>query len=366
MTDRVHDLGDPYAFLTLPGFVPHLRTTLKLEALNPAGSIKLKTAREMLAAAEEEGLLGPGAALIESTSGNLGIALATLCAATGHPLTLVTDPNTPAQSLRHMRALGAEVVVVTRRDAGGGYLQTRIDLIEDRLRSTPGLVWLNQYRNPANARAHQRHTMAEVLDGFGVPDWLFIGVGSTGTFMGCLQAVREKRLATRVVAVDADGSVIFGGEPGRRFLPGLGASRRPELFADDGSFTKVLVAERDTVRTCRRVARTYGLLPGASTGTALAAVTALAPDIPAGSRVLVIAPDLGDRYLSTLYDDAWVADTLGPDTLGPDTHGTDTLTTEPPEPLLTCPNSPYWPARTSSNSSTDGRARSSPGSRTPI
>ncbi|MFE5511739.1 2,3-diaminopropionate biosynthesis protein SbnA [Streptomyces sp. NPDC056529] len=313
--ERVYDVGAAQAFLTLPGFRPRFRTTLKLEALNAAGSIKLKTAREMLAAAEDQGLLRPGSALIESTSGNLGIALAMICAAEGYRLTLVTDPNTPAQSVRHMRALGAEVVVVRGRDANGGYLQTRISLIEDRLRITPGLVWLNQYRNPANARAHSRHTMAEILAGFGVPDWLFVGVGSSGTFMGCLQAIREQRLATRLVAVDAVGSVTFGSAPATRRLPGLGASRRPELFVDDGSFTKVRVGERQTVRTCRQVARRYGLLPGASTGTVLSAVTALDEDIPTGSRVLVISPDLGERYLSTLYDDDWVARTLGDDAL---------------------------------------------------
>lgn len=179
--ERVYDVGATQAFLTLPGFRPRFQTTLKLEALNAAGSIKLKTAREMLTAAEDEGLLGPGATLIESTSGNLGIALAMISAAEGYRLTLVTDPNTPAQSIRHMRALGAEVVVVRDRDHNGGYLQTRIALIEDRLRITPGLVWLNQYRNPANARAHSRHTMTEILDGFGVPDWLFVGIGSSGT-----------------------------------------------------------------------------------------------------------------------------------------------------------------------------------------
>ncbi len=313
--DRVYDVGATQAFLTLPGFRPRFRTTLKVEALNAAGSIKLKTAREMLTAAEDEGLLRPGAALIESTSGNLGIAVAMICAAEGYRLTLVTDPNTPAQSIRHMQALGAEVVVVRDRDRNGGYLQTRIALIEDRLRITPGLVWLNQYRNPANARAHSRHTMTEILDGFGVPDWLFVGVGSSGTFMGCLQAIREQRLPTTLVAVDAVGSVTFGTDAGTRHLPGLGASRRPELFLDDGSFTKVRVTEQETVRTCRQVARRYGFLPGASTGTALSAVAALDERIAAGSRVLVIAPDLGERYLGTLYDDDWVARTLGADTL---------------------------------------------------
>ncbi|MFF8593336.1 2,3-diaminopropionate biosynthesis protein SbnA [Streptomyces sp. NPDC015220] len=310
--DQPYDAGPARPFLTLPGFCPGFSTTLKLEALNPAGSIKLKTAREMVASAHREGRLRAGAPLIESTSGNLGIALAMVCAAQGHPLTLVTDPNTQAQNIRHMRALGAEVVVVTRRDGNGGYLQSRIEFIERHLLAHPEAVWLNQYRNPAGARAHQRDTMGEVVDGFGVPDWLFVGVGSTGTLMGCRTGLRERRLATRLVAVDAEGSVTFGGAGAPRSLPGLGTSRRPELFEDDGSFLKIRVAEADTVRACRRVARDYGLLPGASTGTALHAVTELRGLIEDGARVLVIAPDLGERYLDTVYDDDWVTSTFGP------------------------------------------------------
>lgn len=310
--DQAYDAGPARPFLTLPGFCPGFSTTLKLEALNPAGSIKLKTAREMVVSAHREGRLRAGAPLIESTSGNLGIALAMVCAAEGHPLTLVTDPNTPEHSVRHMRALGAEVVVVTRRDGNGGYLQSRIAFIEEHLPAHPEVVWLNQYRDPAGPRAHRRDTMGEILDGFGAPDWLFVGVGSTGTLMGCLGGIRERRLPTRLVAVDAEGSVTFGGEGAPRRLPGLGTSRRPELFVDDGSFVKIRVAEADTVRACRRVARGYGLLPGASTGTALHAVTELGDLIEEGARVLVIAPDLGERYLDTVYDDDWVAGTFGP------------------------------------------------------
>ncbi|MER7830682.1 pyridoxal-phosphate dependent enzyme [Streptomyces sp. NPDC052644] len=329
--DRPYDAGPARPFLTLPGFCPGFTTTLKLEALNPAGSIKLKTAREMVASARAEGRLRAGAPLIESTSGNLGIALAMVCAAQRHPLTLVTDPNTQAQNIRHMRALGAEVVVVTRQDANGGYLHSRIEFIERHLLAHPETVWLNQYRDPAGARAHRRDTMGEILDGFGVPDWLFVGVGSTGTLMGCLAAVREQALPTRLVAVDAAGSVTFGGRGAPRRLPGLGTSRRPELFTDDGSFAKIEVAESDTVRTCRRVARAYGLLPGASTGTALHAVSELRRRIGDGARVLVIAPDLGERYLDTVYDDDWVTRTFGPAVL----HG--------PTPRSDRPNAPAVP-----------------------
>ncbi|GHH24937.1 2,3-diaminopropionate biosynthesis protein SbnA [Streptomyces rubradiris] len=300
-----YELAWAHAFLELPGFAPGFSTHLKIEGLNPAGSIKLKTARAMVENAEADGVLKPGSRLIESTSGNLGIALASVCAAKGHHLTLVTDPNANERSIRFMRALGAEVTVVTERDRNGGYLQTRIDLIHRRLTEDPSLVWLNQYTNPANPEAHRDGTAAEIFQGFGEPDWLFVGAGTGGTLMGCVEYVRRVRAATRVVAVDSVGSVTFGGPPGQRWIPGLGSSRRPEIFRDDGSFNKVLVEERDTVLMCRHVARAYGLLLGGSTGTVLAAVRAMSDVIPPGSTVLAISPDLGDRYLDSVYDDDW-------------------------------------------------------------
>ncbi|MFE2377092.1 2,3-diaminopropionate biosynthesis protein SbnA [Streptomyces sp. NPDC059398] len=310
-----YELGTPDAFVELPGFAPGFTTSVKLEGLNPAGSIKLKAARAMVEAAEAKGVLGPGTRLIESTSGNLGVALASVCAAKGYPITLVTDPNANERSIRFIRALGAEVTVVGERDAMGGFLQTRIDLIHRLLVDDPKLVWLNQYANPANPGAHRDGTAAEIFTRFGEPDWLFVGTGTGGTLMGCAEYVRTHGAATRIVAVDTAGSVTFGGPPARRWIPGLGTSRRPEIFQDDGTFDKVLVEERDTVRMCRRVAREYGLLLGGSSGTVLAAVQALRSTVPAGSSVLAISPDLGDRYLESVYDDTWVRERFGVDAL---------------------------------------------------
>lgn len=313
--DRVDDVVIGRAFMKLPAFVPAFDTYVKLEALNPSGSIKIKTAREMVLAAEADGLIRPGSRLIESTSGNLGIALATIAAARGYRVTLVTDPNASARSVRFMRALGAEVIVVDRRDANGGFLQRRIELIHRMLDEDPELVWLNQYANPANVRAHSRNTAPEILAGFGEPDWLFIGTGTGGTLMGCVQHLREVGAHTTIVAVDAAGSVTFGGPPAPRLIPGIGTSRRPEIVHDDGSFRKVWVAEEDTIAACRQVARRYGLLLGGSSGSALAAVRALSVEIHPGSQVMAIAPDSGDGYLDTVYSDEWVAERFGPQVL---------------------------------------------------
>lgn len=313
ITDQAYDVSAGQVFLRLPWLETAFEVHLKLEGLNPAGSIKLKTAREIIESAEAEGRIGPDSEIIESTSGNLGIALAMICAAKGYRITLVTDPNANPRSIQHMRTLGAYVVVIHQRDHNGGFLQARIDHILGQLATNPKLVWLNQYANPANAGAHRRTTAREIADGFGVPDWLFVGVGTSGTLMGCVEYFSGA--ATKIVAVDSAGSVTFGGPPAPRFVPGLGTSRRPELVRDDGSFRKIQIAELDAIHMCRRLARERGLLLGGSTGSVLAAMLALRDEIPAASRVLGLSPDMGDRYLDSIYDDNWVIERFGPQAL---------------------------------------------------
>ncbi|GIJ28763.1 hypothetical protein Vqi01_39250 [Micromonospora qiuiae] len=317
IAEELWDLTNGASFVSLGGLAPGVDIILKLEGLNPAGSIKLKTAREMICAAEASGRIRRGSELIESTSGSLGIALAIISAARGYPLTLVTDPNTADRTIHHMRALGARIVVVKERDANGGYLQRRIEYIQNRIAQDENLVWLNQYANPANVDAHRKHTINEILDECGTPDWLFVGAGTTGTLMGCVEGLRAREAHTQVVAVDSVGSVTFDTPPQRRYIPGLGTSRRPEIFVDHDSLMKVLIPETDTVRMCRRIAAERGLLIGGSTGTVLAAVAGMADRIDIGSRVLAISPDLGERYLDTIYNDAWVISHLGEQALDP-------------------------------------------------
>jgi cysteine synthase A len=323
---NAYEAGDRHCFVQLPGLLPHVETWLKLEANNLLGSIKVKAAAAMIDAAEAAGLIGPGSELIESTSGNLGIAMAAICAARGYRITLVTDPNANYRSVQQMRALGAEVVVVDQRDDNGGYLGSRIAYISLRLAADRNLVWLNQYANPANIAAHRDGTAVEIIEGFGAPDWLFIGVGTSGTLMGCVEHFQRIGAATTIVAVDAVGSVTFGGPAARRLIPGMGTSRVPEIFGP-GPYRRMLVSEPDTIVTCRQVTARYGLLIGGSTGTVLAAVRASAHRIKPGSRVLAISADHGNAYLDTIYDDAWVATHYGPgllqDLARPATTGSD-------------------------------------------
>ncbi|MFC6881501.1 MULTISPECIES: 2,3-diaminopropionate biosynthesis protein SbnA [Actinomadura] len=294
-------------FVRLPDFVPGVSVLLKLEGLNPAGSVKLKTAIALIESAEAAETLRPKSRMIESSSGNLGIALSVVCAAKGYQLSVVTDPNATQQAIHVMESLGTEVIEVTDRDAHGGYLHTRVDYIRRRLVENPELVWLNQYANPANVRAHRERTAKAVHRELGNVDALFVGVGTTGTLMGCVEYFAVHSPRTRVIAVDAAGSVTFGGRAAPRFIPGLGTSRRPEIYVDSGDFEKVQIEEADTITMCRMLAVEYGLLVGGSTGTVLAAVRRLAPTLTPGATIVGISPDMGEKYIDTVYSDAWVS-----------------------------------------------------------
>ncbi|GGO54738.1 2,3-diaminopropionate biosynthesis protein SbnA [Streptomyces lasiicapitis] len=311
--DSVYDLVTDDIFLRFSDVLPGSELYLKIEGLNPAGSVKLKPAVELIEDAERRGLLSPGGCVVESSSGNLGVALATVCAAKGYAFTCVTDVNAAPHNVALMRALGARVAVVDQQDANGGFLGTRIAHIQHMLANDPLLVWPNQYANPANAKAHERRTAASILAEIPTVDFLFVGAGSTGTLTGCATYFREVSPRTRIFAVDTLGSVTFGTAAGPRHIPGLGTSRTPEICRPDLVDEVVLVQETDAVRTCRLLALRHGLLVGGSTGSVFTAVQRAAPDIPPGSRVVALAPDMGERYLSSVYDDDWVAARFGID-----------------------------------------------------
>jgi 2,3-diaminopropionate biosynthesis protein SbnA len=298
-------------FLHLDGLVPGIRLILKIEGYNPAGSIKLKTAISLLDEAELAGRLGPGGRIIESSSGNLGIALASLSTIRGYEFTCVVDPNTSRQSIAQMRAFGAKVVEIDTPDANGGFLQSRIDYILARSKADPGLYWPNQYANQANPQAHHGRTAAAVAKEVPDVDVLYVGVGTSGTLVGCARYFRANAPGVRIVAVDAEGSVTFGFPSRRRHIPGLGTSRRPEILEPELADEVVLVSERDTVAMCRHVALRHGITVGGSTGSVLAAVARTRHSLGDGATVVAIGPDLGDRYLDTIYNDAWARDRFG-------------------------------------------------------
>jgi 2,3-diaminopropionate biosynthesis protein SbnA len=288
---------------------------LKCEGFNFAGSIKLKAAIEMVEAAEREGVLTPKSVLVESSSGNLGVALTMLAANKGYRFLCVTDSRCNLATRRLMEALGSQVHIITDPDPVGGFLGARLDYVRALCASDDRYVWLNQYSNPGNWQAHYRTTAPAIARQFPRLDVLFVGVGTTGTLMGCARYFREWQRRVRVVAVDSIGSVAFGGPPNRRMIPGLGTSVHPPLLDMSYVDDVVRVEEADTVRACHRLAR-HGFLFGGSTGTVVSGATSwLTRNGACGVTAVAIAPDLGERYLDTVYQSNWVEDLYGPDVL---------------------------------------------------
>lgn len=288
---------------------------LKCEGFNFAGSIKVKAASAMVEAAERAGILTPQSILVESSSGNLGVALSMIAADKGYQFVCVTDARASLSNRLLMEALGSQVHVLTEPDPVGGFLGARLNYVRDLCASDERYVWLNQYSNPNNWGAHYRSTAPAIARRFPDLDVLFVGAGTTGTLMGCARYFKERRPYVQIVAVDAVGSVTFGGPPARRMIPGLGTSIRPDILDESYVDDVVRVEEVDTVQTCHRLAR-CGFLFGGSTGTGVSG--ALDWLDRNGSRDMIavtIAPDLGERYLDTLYQTNWLRQLYGDDVL---------------------------------------------------
>jgi 2,3-diaminopropionate biosynthesis protein SbnA len=309
-----HDFNEDELYVDLTSIFGR-SLLLKCEGFNFAGSIKLKAAAEMVEAAERDGALQPGSILVESSSGNLGVALSMIAASKGYGFLCVTDSRCNLATRRLMEALGSRVHVVAEPDPVGGLLGARIDHVRAVCAADDRYVWLNQYQNPSNWRAHYRRTAPAIASHFPQVDVLFIGAGTTGTLMGCARWFREWHRPVRIVAVDAAGSVTFGGAPGRRMVPGLGMSMRPPLLDESYVDEVVRVEEADTIQTCHRLAR-RGFLFGGSTGTVVSgAMGWLARNDASELTAVAIAPDLGERYLDTVYQTNWVQDLYGEDVL---------------------------------------------------
>lgn len=284
----------------------------KLEMLNPAGSMKDRPARFIIEQGLAAGYLRPGMRLVESTSGNLGVALATVARLHGMTFTAVVDPKTTSTNLRLLRAVGADVEMVTEPDDSGGYLGTRIQRARELADGCVNSLWVNQYANDLNWRAYRRTSAAEVLDAVERPiDYLVVAVSTTGSILGLTRGLRERFPDMKAVAVDAVGSVIFGAPSGPREIPGYGASRVPELLSTDEIDRVLYVDDAAASYGCRHLVASEGILGGGSSGAVIAAISRLLRDIPTGSRVLTVLPDRGERYLDLVYDDDWLKSVTG-------------------------------------------------------
>jgi cysteine synthase A len=285
----------------------------KLESFNPGGSIKDRPALEILENARSRGVIGPSSVVIESSSGNMGIGLAQACRYFGLRFICVVDPKITQMNRQLLHVYGAEVDFVEEPDpATGEFLPARIDRVKKLQEEIEGSFWPNQYSNDHNWGAHYRTTMREIaMELGGRIDFLFVPTSTCGTIRGCAEYVRDHGMTTRIIAVDALGSLIFGKLKAKRLIPGLGAAMRPPLCDVAQIDECVHVTDLDCVTGCRRLVAREAILAGGSSGGVLAAVEKLKDRIPAGAVCVAILPDRGERYLETLFSDDWVHEHFG-------------------------------------------------------
>jgi cysteine synthase A len=275
------------------------RLIVKLESFNPAGSVKDRVALAMIEDAEASGLLNPAATIIEPTSGNTGIGLAFVAAAKGYKL-ILTMPDTMSVERRNLlKALGAELVLTP----GANGMKGAIVRAEELKAATPGAVILQQFDNPANPAMHERTTGQEIWrDTEGVVDIFVAGVGTGGTVSGVGAALKKHNPGVKVVAVEpTDSPVLSGGAPGAHKIQGIGAGFVPKNYNPAVVDEILQVTNDDAIRAGRELAKLEGLLVGISSGAAVSAATRLAllPE-NVGKTIVVLLPDTGERYLSTL------------------------------------------------------------------
>ena len=272
--------------------------TLKLEFFNPLGSVKDRIGVSMIEALESEGKLGPGAVVVEPTSGNTGIALAFVCAARGYRLILTMPESMSIERRKMLTFLGAELVLTPREKGMPGAIARAEEIIA----ATPGAVMAGQFTNPANPAIHRRTTAEEIwADTEGRVDCIVSGVGTGGTLTGCGQVLRPRRPGLRMIAVEPEASpVLSGGKPGPHPIQGIGAGFIPDILDIEQIDEVIKVSNEEAFATTRELARTEGIPGGISSGAILAAGLQVAARADmAGRLIVVIIPSFAERYLST-------------------------------------------------------------------
>ncbi|MCX7781729.1 MAG: cysteine synthase A [Negativicutes bacterium] len=273
----------------------------KLEAVNPGGSIKSRTALGMIEAAEEAGLLRPDSIIVEVTSGNQGIAMAMIGAVKGYKVKIVMPENMSVERRKLIQAYGAEVILTPAGSDIGEAIETALGVAREMAAKDPRIFMPRQFENPANPAIHRRTTAQEILAQLDRPiDALVAGFGTGGTITGIGEVLKEAYPHIRIFAAEPDNAAILaGGKIGHHIQQGIGDGLIPPIMNTGLVDDQILVADADALTMARRLAQAEGLLCGVSSGTNVWASVRVAEMLGPGKTVVTILPDTGERYLST-------------------------------------------------------------------
>jgi len=290
------------------------RLFLKLELMNPGGSIKDRIGISMIEEAEKRGDIKPGDTIVEATAGNTGIGLALVAAQKGYRLILVLPDKMSQEKIFNLRAMGAEVVL-TRSDVGRGHPEYYQDL-GSRIAEERGAYFINQFGNPDNALAHELTTAPEIVAQMdGKLDAIVLGVGSSGTVTGIGKYLEENAPHVDLVLADPVGSVLTDyinkgqlGESGSWLVEGIGEDFIPDIANFDKVVKAYAISDTESFKTARELLRKEGILAGSSSGTLLSAALKYCREQTEAKTVVTFACDTGNKYLSKLYNDFWLED----------------------------------------------------------
>lgn len=281
---------------------------VKLEGYNLSGSVKDRAAKYIIDKLLKNQEINKDTTIIESSSGNFGIALATYCNRIRLRFICVIDNNIQKENECILKHLGAEIIKIDIPDENGGYLMNRIKKVKELNQQIENSYWVNQYANVLNWESYYNTLGVEICNQVTDIDYIFIGVSSGGTITGVSRRVKEQNPKCKVIAVDTEGSVIFGSPPRSRHISGMGSSIVPLNLKSAKIDEVMIVNEEDTINACRYLIRQFGLLSGGSSGAVYTAINKyFAIHEPCEHpNVVAVFADRGDRYLNTVYSDEWV------------------------------------------------------------
>lgn len=279
----------------------------KLESYNPTGSVKDRAASYLIKKLLEKRVITKETTLIESSSGNFGLSLSAYSRKYGLKFCCVIDSKASPLSETLIKESGATIIRVTETDSNGNYLINRIKKVKELVKTTPNSYWINQYENRYNAEAYYNTLGKELCNDLNKIDYVFMAVSSGGTITGVSQKIKECFPDAKIIAVDIEGSVIFGGSPKKRHIYGMGSSIVPKIIKKAKIDEVIIMDEISSVKNCHELLERHSVFAGGSSGTVFASVKKYFTGKSYGEKpnVIMIFPDRGDRYMNTIYNQEW-------------------------------------------------------------